>query len=75
MPLEEQLAALDSALAEVLADLQGRPLGPPLVTAYWLVMTNLLLKQYGVSEESVAGLFPLARELRVLAQPVKMTVN
>jgi len=75
MPLEEQLAALDSALAEVLADLQGRPLGPSLVTAYWLVMTNLLLKNYGVSEESVIGLFTLARELKVTALPSKMTVN
>jgi hypothetical protein len=75
MTPEEQLAAINSSLAEALADLRGRPFSPALVTAYWLVMTNLLLKQYGVSEESVAGLFPLARELRVLAQPVKMTVN
>lgn len=75
MTPEEQLAIINSSLAEVLADLQGRPMSPALVTAYWLIMTNLLLNTYGVSEESVSGLFPLARGLRVTAMSTKMTVN
>ena len=69
------VAALDAALKQVLADLANRPLSGALVLAYWLVMTNMLMEIYEVDESGLSTLYAPARALHVKVADARTALN